>query len=40
MPEISLNNKIAIVTGGAQGFGAGIAEVAVRLKHECCYCRS
>ena len=25
-PENKLNNKIAIVTGGAQGFGAGIAE--------------
>jgi len=27
-----LNNKIAIVTGGAQGFGAGIAESLFRLK--------
>jgi len=28
----SLNNKIAIVTGGAQGFGAGIAESLFKLK--------
>lgn len=27
-----LNNKIAIVTGGAQGFGAGIAEALYKLK--------
>ncbi len=27
-----LNNKIAIVTGGAQGFGAGIAEALFRLQ--------
>ncbi len=27
-----LNNKIAIITGGAQGFGAGIAEALFRLK--------
>ena len=27
-----LNNKTAIVTGGAQGFGAGIAEALFRLK--------
>ena len=26
-----LNNKIAVVTGGAQGFGAGIAEALIRL---------
>jgi NAD(P)-dependent dehydrogenase (short-subunit alcohol dehydrogenase family)/rhamnose utilization protein RhaD (predicted bifunctional aldolase and dehydrogenase) len=30
--ENKLNNKIAIVTGGAQGFGAGIAEVLFRLQ--------
>ncbi len=29
--ETRLNNKIAIVTGGAQGFGAGIAEALFRL---------
>ncbi len=29
--NISLNNKIAIITGGAQGFGAGIAEALFRL---------
>ncbi len=27
-----LNNKIAVITGGAQGFGAGIAEALFRLK--------
>jgi NAD(P)-dependent dehydrogenase (short-subunit alcohol dehydrogenase family)/rhamnose utilization protein RhaD (predicted bifunctional aldolase and dehydrogenase) len=31
-PENKLNNKIVIVTGGAQGFGAGIAEVFFRLQ--------
>ena len=30
--KISLKNKIAIVTGGAQGFGAGIAESLYALK--------
>ena len=30
-PANKLNNKIAIVTGGAQGFGAGIAEVLFSL---------
>ena len=30
--ENKLNNKIAIVTGGAQGFGAGIAEVLFGLQ--------
>jgi rhamnose utilization protein RhaD (predicted bifunctional aldolase and dehydrogenase)/NAD(P)-dependent dehydrogenase (short-subunit alcohol dehydrogenase family) len=30
--ENKLNNKIAIVTGGAQGFGAGIAEALFALK--------
>lgn len=30
--ENKLNNKIAIVTGGAQGFGAGIAEALFRLQ--------
>jgi NAD(P)-dependent dehydrogenase (short-subunit alcohol dehydrogenase family)/rhamnose utilization protein RhaD (predicted bifunctional aldolase and dehydrogenase) len=30
--DIKLNNKIAVVTGGAQGFGAGIAE-ALHLKN-------
>jgi NAD(P)-dependent dehydrogenase (short-subunit alcohol dehydrogenase family)/rhamnose utilization protein RhaD (predicted bifunctional aldolase and dehydrogenase) len=30
--ENNLNNKIAIVTGGSQGFGAGIAEALFRLK--------
>jgi NAD(P)-dependent dehydrogenase (short-subunit alcohol dehydrogenase family) len=29
--NINLNNKIAIITGGAQGFGAGIAETLFRL---------
>jgi rhamnose utilization protein RhaD (predicted bifunctional aldolase and dehydrogenase)/NAD(P)-dependent dehydrogenase (short-subunit alcohol dehydrogenase family) len=28
----TLNNKIAVVTGGAQGFGAGIAEALFKLK--------
>jgi NAD(P)-dependent dehydrogenase (short-subunit alcohol dehydrogenase family)/rhamnose utilization protein RhaD (predicted bifunctional aldolase and dehydrogenase) len=31
-PENKLNNKIVIVTGGAQGFGAGIAEVLFGLQ--------
>jgi NAD(P)-dependent dehydrogenase (short-subunit alcohol dehydrogenase family)/rhamnose utilization protein RhaD (predicted bifunctional aldolase and dehydrogenase) len=31
-PENKLNNKIAIVTGGSQGFGAGIAESLYALK--------
>lgn len=31
-PENKLENKIAIVTGGAQGFGAGIAEALFRFK--------
>jgi NAD(P)-dependent dehydrogenase (short-subunit alcohol dehydrogenase family) len=30
--ENKLNNKTAIITGGAQGFGAGIAETLFRLK--------
>jgi len=30
--ENKLNNKIAIITGGAQGFGAGIAEALFRLQ--------
>jgi NAD(P)-dependent dehydrogenase (short-subunit alcohol dehydrogenase family)/rhamnose utilization protein RhaD (predicted bifunctional aldolase and dehydrogenase) len=30
--ENKLNNKIAVVTGGAQGFGAGIAEALFRLQ--------
>ncbi len=30
-PENKLKNKIAIVTGGAQGFGAGIAEALYKL---------
>jgi NAD(P)-dependent dehydrogenase (short-subunit alcohol dehydrogenase family)/rhamnose utilization protein RhaD (predicted bifunctional aldolase and dehydrogenase) len=30
--ENKLNNKTAIITGGAQGFGAGIAEALFRLK--------
>jgi NAD(P)-dependent dehydrogenase (short-subunit alcohol dehydrogenase family)/rhamnose utilization protein RhaD (predicted bifunctional aldolase and dehydrogenase) len=30
-PENKLSNKIAVVTGGAQGFGAGIAEALFRL---------
>ena len=30
-PENKLANKIAIVTGGAQGFGAGISESLIRL---------
>jgi NAD(P)-dependent dehydrogenase (short-subunit alcohol dehydrogenase family)/rhamnose utilization protein RhaD (predicted bifunctional aldolase and dehydrogenase) len=31
IPENKLNNKIAVVTGGAQGFGAGIAEALYSL---------
>jgi NAD(P)-dependent dehydrogenase (short-subunit alcohol dehydrogenase family)/rhamnose utilization protein RhaD (predicted bifunctional aldolase and dehydrogenase) len=31
-PENRLNYKIAVVTGGAQGFGAGIAEALFRLQ--------
>jgi NAD(P)-dependent dehydrogenase (short-subunit alcohol dehydrogenase family)/rhamnose utilization protein RhaD (predicted bifunctional aldolase and dehydrogenase) len=30
--ESKLNNKVAIITGGAQGFGAGIAEALFRLQ--------
>ncbi len=30
--ENRLNNKIAVITGGAQGFGAGIAEALFRLQ--------
>ena len=30
--ENKLNNKIAVITGGAQGFGAGIAEALFRLQ--------
>lgn len=31
LPENGLKNKIAVITGGAQGFGAGIAEALFRL---------